>query len=115
MARRCAYDGQVTDIQRASYTNNLGYVDNARMSSCWSEGGSYLKKKNIRLTYNVPYHNTWLQGIKVWGEANDVFCLTRYLGTDPETSAQNGTLYQGIDAGRIPSGRSFNFGVSLNL
>ncbi|MBQ2362315.1 MAG: SusC/RagA family TonB-linked outer membrane protein [Bacteroidaceae bacterium] len=115
MARRWAYEGQVTDIPRACYTNNLGYVDNARMSSRWIEDGSYLKMKNIRLTYNVPYHNTWLQGIKVWGEANDVFCLTRYLGTDPETSAQNGTLYQGIDAGRIPSGRSFNFGVSLNL
>ncbi|MBO5794394.1 MAG: SusC/RagA family TonB-linked outer membrane protein [Bacteroidaceae bacterium] len=115
MARRWTYEGQVTDMPRACFTNNLGYVENERMSSRWIEDGSYLKMKNIRLTYNVPYHNSWLQGIKVWGEANDVFCITKYLGTDPETSAQNGTLYQGIDAGRIPSGRSFNLGVSLNL
>ena len=115
MARRWTYEGQATDVPRACFTNNLGYVENDRMSSRWIEDGSYLKLKNIRLTYKVPYHNSWLQGIKVWGEANDVFCLTKYLGTDPETSAQNGTLYQGIDAGRIPSGRSFNFGVSLNL
>ena len=115
MARRWSYNGQVTDVPRACFTNNLGYVENERMSSRWIEDGSYLKMKNVRLTYTVPYHNSWLQGIKVWGEANDVFCITRYLGTDPETSAQNGTLYQGIDAGRIPSGRSFNFGVSLNL
>jgi hypothetical protein len=85
------------------------------MSSRWIEDGSYLKLKNVRLTYKVPYHNSWLQGVKVWGEANDVFCITKYLGTDPETSAQNGTLYQGIDAGRIPSGRNFNVGVTLNL
>lgn len=115
MARRWTYNGQVTDMPRACYTNNLGYVENERMSSRWIEDGSYLKMKNIRLTYTVPYHNSWLQGLKIWGEANDVFCITKYLGTDPETSAQNGTLYQGIDAGRIPSGRSFNFGVSLNL
>ena len=115
MAHRWVYDGQVTDVPRACYTNSLGYVENERMSSRWIEDGSYLKMKNVRLTYKVPYHNSWLQGIKVWGEANDVFCLTKYLGTDPETSAQNGTLYQGIDAGRIPSGRSFNLGVTLNL
>ena len=115
MARRWSYEGHVTDVPRVCYTNNLGYVENERMSSRWIEDGSYLKMKNIRLTYTVPYHNSWLQGIKVWGEANDVLCLTKYLGTDPETSAQNGTLYQGVDAGRIPSGRSFNLGVSLNL
>ncbi len=115
MARRWSYDGQITDMPRTCYTNNLGYVENERMSSRWIEDGSYLKMKNVRLTYTVPYHNNWLQGMKIWGEANDVFCISKYLGTDPEISAQNGTLYQGIDAGRIPSGRSFNFGVSLNL
>lgn len=115
MARRWSYEGQITNMPRACYTNNLGYVNNERMSSRWIEDGSYLKMKNVRLTYTVPYRNSWLQGIKVWGEANDVFCITKYLGTDPETSAQNGTFYQGIDAGRIPSGRSFNLGVSLNL
>ncbi len=115
MARRWSYENQVTDVPRTCFTNNLGYVENERMSSRWIEDGSYLKMKNVRLTYTVPYHNSWLQGMKIWGEANDVFCLTKYLGTDPEVSAQNGTLYQGIDAGRIPSGRSFNFGVSLNL
>ncbi len=115
MARRWSYEGQVTDMPRACYTDNLSYVNNERMSSRWIEDGSYLKMKNVRLTYTIPYHNSWLQGIKVWGEANDVFCITKYLGTDPELSAQNGTLYQGVDAGRIPSGRSFNLGVSLNL
>ncbi len=115
MARRWTYDGQITDMPRACFTNNAGYVENERMSSRWIEDGSYLKMKNIRLTYTIPYRNSWLQGLKVWGEANNVFCLTKYLGTDPELSAQNGTLYQGIDAGRIPSNRSFNFGVSINL
>lgn len=115
MTRRWAYEGQITDVPRACYTNSDNYVANERMSSRWIEDGSYLKMKNIRLTYTIPYHNNWLQGLKVWGEANNVFCLTKYLGTDPETSVNNSTLYQGIDVGRIPSGRSFNLGVTINL
>ena len=115
MTRRWAYEGQITDVPRACYTNSDNYVANERMSSRWIEDGSYLKMKNVRLTYTIPYHNNWLQGLKVWGEANNVFCLTKYLGTDPETSVNNSTLYQGIDVGRIPSGRSFNLGVTINL
>ena len=115
MARRWTHEGQITDIPRVCYTTSDNYVANERMSSRWVEDGSYLKMKNIRLTYNVPYHNSWLQGLKFWAEANDVFCITKYLGTDPETSARNTTLYQGIDAGRVPNGRSFNFGATINL
>ena len=44
-----------------------------------------------------------------------MFTLTKYLGTDPEMSCRNGVLYQGIDTGLIPNGRSFNVGVSINL
>jgi len=85
------------------------------MSDRWIEDGSYLKLKNVRLTYKVPYSNTWLMGLKIWGEANNLFTVTRYLGTDPEMSHSNGVLYQGIDTGLIPNGRSFNVGLSINL
>jgi hypothetical protein len=37
------------------------------------------------------------------------------LGADPEVSAGNGVLYQGIDAGYLSSGRSFHLGVKINL
>ncbi|MBQ7683369.1 MAG: hypothetical protein IJT48_02675, partial [Bacteroidaceae bacterium] len=79
------------------------------------EDGSYLKLKTLRLTYKIPYTNSWLLGLKAWGEANNVFTVSKYLGTDPEMSSRNGSLYQGIDTGLLPSGRFFNFGVSINL
>ncbi len=85
------------------------------MSDRWIEDGSYLKLKNVRLTYTVPYRNDWLQGLKFWGEANNLVTLTKYLGTDPEMSSKNSPLYQGIDNGLLPYGRSFNIGVSINL
>ena len=113
--RRWTYEGQVTDMPRACFANTENWRNNERMSDRWIEDGSYLKLKNVRLTYKIPYSNSWLLGLKVWGEANNLFTLTKYLGTDPEMSSHNGVLYQGIDTGLIPRGRSFNFGVTINL
>ncbi len=113
--RRWSYEGQNTDMPRACYTDSEEWRNNERMSNRWIEDGSYLKLKTLRLTYKIPYTNSWLLGLKVWGEANNVFTVSKYLGTDPEMSSRNGSLYQGIDTGLLPSGRFFNFGVSINL
>ena len=113
--RRWTYEGQKTDMPKACYTDSEDWRNNERMSDRWIEDGSFLKLKNVRLTYKIPYSNSWLLGVKVWGEANNLFTLTKYLGTDPEMSCRNSSLYQGIDTGLIPSGRSVNFGVSINL
>ena len=113
--RRWTYPGQETDMPKACYTDSEDWRNNERMSDRWIEDGSYLKLKNVRLTYKVPYSNSWLLGLKVWGEANNLFTITKYLGTDPEMSCRNSSLYQGIDTGMLPRGRSFNFGVTINL
>jgi len=115
MANRWTYEGQQTYIPKTCYQDSKDWRNNERMSDRWIEDGSYLKLKNIRLTYVVPFHNEWLQGAKVWAEGNNLFTITKYLGTDPEMSCRNSSLYQGIDTGLVPSGRSFNIGVSLNL
>ena len=113
--RRWTYEGQNTDMPKACYTDSEDWRNNERMSDRWIENGSYLKLKTVRLTYKIPYSNSWLLGLKVWGEGNNLFTITKYLGTDPEMSCRNSSLYQGVDTGLIPSGRSFNFGVSINL
>ena len=113
--RRWTYEGQNTDMPKACYTNSDDWRNNERMSDRWIEDGSFLKLKNIRLTYTVPYSNSWLLGLKVWAEGNNLFTISKYLGTDPEMSSSNNVLYQGIDTGLVPCGRGFNVGVSINL
>lgn len=115
VVNRWSYEGQQTSIPKACYTDSKDWRDNERFSDRWIEDGSYLKLKNVRLTYDIPYSNTWLQGMKVWGEANNLFTVSKYLGVDPETSSRNNSLYQGIDTGMLSLGRSFNIGVSINL
>ena len=108
-------EGQVTNQPRVMSTESLFWVNNERFSDRWIEDGSYLKLKQVRLSYELPISYSWLQGLSVWGEANNVFTLTKYLGNDPEVTAGNGVLYQGIDAGLLPQYRSFNLGLTINL
>jgi len=112
MTNRWRYEGQVTNIPRISYADEIG---NSRFSDRWIEDGSYLRLKTLRLTYNVPVHLSWLQGLAIWGEATNLFTLTHYLGSDPEFSISNSVLYQGIDAGNIAAGRAFTLGMRINL
>lgn len=110
--RRWMTEGQVTDIPRAVYNDPMG---NSRFSDRWIEDGSYLKFKNVTLSYRIPVANSYLQGITIWAAANNLFTLSKYLGTDPEVTCGNGVLMQGIDAGYLSSGRSFHLGVKINL
>jgi TonB-linked SusC/RagA family outer membrane protein len=113
-ANHWRYEGQVTDLPRLAYGDPLG---NNRFSDRWIEDGSYLRLKTLNLAYRVPVPGawTWLQGLTLWAEAQNLFTLTRYLGSDPEFSIGNSVYYQGIDCGNLAQGRSFTLGVKINL
>lgn len=108
------YEGQQTDLPRLAYGDPMG---NNRFSDRWIEDGSYLRLKTLNLSYKVPVPGswTWLQGLTVWAQANNLLTFTKYLGSDPEFSIGNGVLYQGVDCGNIAQGRSFQCGVKINL
>lgn len=112
MTNRWRFEGQITSIPRAVYGDPMG---NSRFSDRWIEDGSYLRLKTLNLSYKVPLSLSWLQGLTIWTEANNLFTLSRYLGSDPEFSAANSVLYQGIDTGNVGIGRAFTFGMKINL
>ena len=112
MTNRWRAEGQQTDVPRISYGDPMG---NSRFSDRWIEDGSYLRLKTLRLSYKVPVASDWLQGLSVWAEANNLLTFTHYLGSDPEFSASNSVLYQGIDAGNVAMGRAFTLGLKINL
>ena len=109
------YEGQQTALPRLCYGDPMG---NNRFSDRWIEDGSYLRMKSVMLSYQIPIPESWqswLQGISVWAEGRNLFTLTKYTGSDPEFSASNNQLYQGIDCGNIAQGRMFSMGVKINL
>jgi TonB-linked SusC/RagA family outer membrane protein len=112
ITNRWITEGQNTRIPRAVYGDPIG---NGVFSDRWIEDGSYLRLKNVTLSYEIPYDSPYLQGITLWVAANNLLTLTHYLGSDPEFSLGNSALYQGIDGGLLPQSRSFYLGVKINL
>ncbi|MBQ9362291.1 MAG: SusC/RagA family TonB-linked outer membrane protein [Bacteroidaceae bacterium] len=112
MLNRWTHEGQQTDVPRASFLDTMG---NSRFSDRWIEDGSYLKLKTVTLSYTLPIRSTYLQGITVWAAADNLFTLTKYLGSDPEFSTSNAVLGMGIDRGLLGTGRSFSIGAKINL
>ncbi len=109
------YEGQVAELPRVYYGDPMG---NNRFSDRWIEDGSYLRMKNVMLSYQIPIPESWqswLQGLTVWAEGGNLFTVTKYTGNDPEFSAASHQLYQGIDCGNIAQGRTFSMGVKINL
>ena len=105
-------EGQQTDMARVSYNDPMG---NSRFSDRWIEDGSYLRLANVTLSYYVPIQSTYLQGITIWGSAQNLFTVTHYLGSDPASALSSNILSQGIDRGLLGTGRSFSMGLNINL
>ena len=112
MVNRWSYEGQVTDMPTATWEDPMG---NARFSDRWIEDASYLRLKSITLSYELPINNTFIHGLTFWGQANNVFTVSKYLGADPDFSMSNSVLEQGIDRGLLANSRSFMLGIKINL
>jgi hypothetical protein len=93
----------------------------ARLSQWDVESGSYLKLKNVRLSYNVPVKyltNTHIiRGINAAISVQNAWTWTRYDGYDPEVGmySYGGFNIVGMDEGRYPQTRSYNFALNVNF
>jgi len=105
-------EGQVTDYPKVVYGDPH---QNGRFSDRWIEDGSYLRLKNVTLSYRIPVVNEYLHGITVWCAGNNLLTFTKYLGSDPEFSLSNDAYSMGIDRGLLPQSRNFSLGVKINL
>ncbi|MDR0506211.1 MAG: SusC/RagA family TonB-linked outer membrane protein [Dysgonamonadaceae bacterium] len=112
MTNRWTTEGQVTNIPRAVYADPMG---NNVFSDRWIEDGSYIRLKTVTLSCDIPVNSIYIKGITLWASANNLITWSKYLGSDPEFSMNSGVLYQGIDAGLMPQGRSYFMGIKINL
>ena len=112
MTNHWMVEGQQTEVPRIVFGDPR---QNARFSDRWIEDGSYMRLKNVTLSYKIPVHSTYLQGVTVWGAANNLFTMTKYLGADPEFVSGNNVLLRGIDRGLAPQSANFSLGLKINL
>ncbi|MEN8250374.1 MAG: TonB-dependent receptor [Bacteroidota bacterium] len=85
-------------------------------SSKWLQDGSYVKLRNIGLTYILSKGKTGIGDFRFTLSAQNLITLTKYKGFDPEvTATSNSDIDQGLDMGAYPTARSITFGITLGF
>jgi TonB-linked SusC/RagA family outer membrane protein len=112
LGNRWRTPGQITNMPKAVWGDPMG---NSRFSDRWIEDGSYLRIRSIAISYNVRIKPNFLKYITVYASANNLATFSKYLGYDPEFSASESVLGQGVDIGLEPQFRSVQTGVRIGL
>ncbi len=110
--RRWKVPGQITDIPKA------GELDNLRASTRWVEDGSYLKIKNITLSYDIVHpklKKANIARIQPYITLDNMITFTNYSGYDPEMSQYTSATSMGIDWGTYPNVKTLTFGVNIDF
>ena len=100
-------DGSGTDPRP---TADFGSPNNIA-SSLFVEDASYLRIKNFRIGYKVPWHK--VNNLVVYLDAQNLLTFTKYSGMDPEFESD--ILAPGVDWGGFPNIRTFNAGFNLKF
>lgn len=109
--------GDVTDIPRAIWGDNVSN-GSAFLIDANVEKGDFLRLANVTLGYKLPnvFGNSGISSIRLYGQINNAFLLTKYSGADPEISTNgNANLSSGIERNIVPQGRQVTFGVNLGF
>lgn len=104
--------GNITDMPKANESYNI------KASSRFIEDGSYIKVKNISLSYDWKSNLLRKAGISLvqpYLTLDNMITITGYSGYDPEMSYSSDARVCGIDWGTYPCVKTVIFGVNVEF
>lgn len=114
-----------SDTEIPRITTALDPNGNYRASDMFIEDGSYLRIKNVRLSYTLPakiIEKTPLTRVTLSASVQNLYTFTKYKGYDPEIGLyaineddESDGYIPGFDYGRYPSTRLYQFSVNVNF
>lgn len=108
--------GDETHIPRATGRDPN---NNNRISSRFIEDGSYLRIKNVSLSYNLDHalvQRAGMRSARVFITGQNLLTFTNYTGMDPEVNyAGPANLVLGTDFFTYPQVRTISMGINLGL
>ena len=114
-----------TTVPRMSSNQVANDNNYGKITDRFVENGSYLRLKNVSLTYNIPAkvlgYTKVIKGLRATVGAQNVYTLTHYKGYDPEvgsyvgTGSSNTNQAVGIDFGRYPLTPMYTATISVNF
>lgn len=106
-----------TDVPRLA--SGGSHERNTRPSTRFLEDGSFIRIRNINLSYNLPAgfsQRLLLQAARVYVSATNALTFTRYTGYDPEVNSLSGNPQnQGVDLIGYPLPRVLTLGVTATF
>jgi TonB-linked SusC/RagA family outer membrane protein len=116
-----AYDGRWTGEGTSNYyprARAVGAFFNGRFSDFIIEDGSFVRLKNVTLSYDLstPQSLKFIKSAKLFFTGTNLLTFTNYTGFDPEVNANfNNPLAQGVDNGSYPQNKTFSVGLNLKF
>ena len=107
-------EGDVTSIPRAMFGDNSNY--NTLVSDRFVEDGSFLRLNYLQLNYSFDpkvLKNWRMKTLNFYASANNLFCLTKYSGVDPEIGY--GGYGVTTDSSKTPRSKSYTVGVTIGF
>ncbi|MFT3750422.1 MAG: TonB-dependent receptor [Agriterribacter sp.] len=121
--------GDITDIPRlttfkGNINQNGGAANNyggqvASLSSRYLEDGSFIRLRNVSLSYNLPAgiaQSLRTSSIKAYVQVTNLLTFTKFKGLDPEVSAQSSSQNTaGYDWATVPQPRTIQVGLNVSF
>ena len=109
---RWRIEGQQAEIPRALY--NYGY--NWLGSDRFVEDGTFLRLNYLQISYSMEpklIKRIGLSRLSFYLSGENLFCLTKYSGVDPEVSY--GSMGMVTDKATTPRAKSYTFGLTATF
>ena len=107
---RC--EGDEAEIPRALYKSGYNWLGSDR----FIEDGSFMRLNYAQLNYSFEpklIKRIGLSSLSIYLSGNNLFCLTKYSGADPEVGY--GSYGVVTDNARTPNARSFTLGLTVQF
>ena len=109
-------EGDITSIPRALSASGNFANYNTMISDRFVEDGTFLRLNYLQISYNMPQKmvkKIGLSGLRFYLSGNNLFCLTKYSGVDPELGYGGYSVTQ--DNAQTPRAKSYTFGVTVDF
>lgn len=92
------------------------YTRSMKASDRYVEDGSYLRCKNISLSYRWMHPIKYVESLNLVASASNLFTVSGYDWYDPDVNSfGSDASRRGVDLSSYPSARTFNLGIQLSF
>ena len=92
------------------------YTRSMKASDRYVEDGSYLRCKNISLSYRWLHPVKFVESLSLTASVTNLFTISNYSWYDPDVNSfGSDASRRGVDVSSYPSARTFNFGIQLSF